>query len=159
MARTEPVSQHGWFPDPEDPQRLRMWDGKAWTSLTKYPSREDAAPTGPAPSGPMPSRPAPSSSVASRPVPSGPVPPGPAHARVPGSGSNASFVAGNLYSLLTLGIAVLYIVIASVVGLAFLGILPVALAVHAFRVHEPMAPFAALGAIAAVVIGIVLLSR
>jgi hypothetical protein len=159
MARAEPTSQHGWFPDPEDPERLRMWDGKGWTSLTKYPARDEAVATRPTPSGPMPQKPQPSAAdttaASHRPRPGTPA----ATVTPRRASQDASFVAGNFYSLITLGVAIVYIVLASAVGWVFIGVLPVLLAVHTFRVREPMAPFAALGAAAAVVIGLVLLAR
>ena len=41
MARTETAAMHGWFPDPEGTGLLRMWDGHAWTRLTKYPGHDE----------------------------------------------------------------------------------------------------------------------
>ena len=176
MARAEPIAQHGWFPDPEEPGRLRMWDGKGWTSLTKYPSAGDEIGSGPAPSGPLPPKPSP------RPAPSYPSgrPSPTARAVEPAAASPsaeqaterssdritepadapaATVISTNIYSVLTLGLALVYILVASTTGFVVIGVVPVLLAARAFGVREPMAPFAGLAAAAAVIIGLVLLAR
>lgn len=176
MARAEPMSQHGWFPDPEEPGRLRMWDGAAWTSLTKYPSVDDVV-SGPPPSGPLP---APSSALAApaqrpatrpspRPAPSRPAPaPGPLSAqtaapatrpRDPADAPALTVMAVNLYSVITLFVALICILVASTTGFVVIGVLPVLLALRAFGVREPMAPIAGLAAAATAVIALVLLAK
>jgi hypothetical protein len=169
VARAEPIAQHGWFPDPEEPGRLRMWDGKAWTSLTKYPSPDEVA-SGPAPDGPVP-RPAPRPAPAPRTAPLAPrtVPPAalepvapPTAIPAPLDAADApatTVIADNIYSVITLGLTLVYILVASITGLVVAGVLPVLLAGRAFSVREPMAPFAGLAAVAAVVIGLVLLTK
>lgn len=166
MARTELVSPHGWFPDPEEPGRLRMWDGKAWTSLTKYPSAGDVV-SGPTPSAPLPPRPAP------RPAPqpsalaphvAATVAATPPHAverppTDPSDATAATLVADNLYSAITLGLALVCIIVASSTGFAVIAVLPALVALRAYGVRETMAPIAALAATASVIIGLVLLAR
>ena len=181
VARTEPAVQHGWFPDPQEPGRLRMWDGKAWTSLTKYPAHEEAdldaaPPTGPAPTGPLPSGAVPTgpptpSMPAAKPTHVQEAPAGSAawHRPRPQPGADVAdpagdptlraFAAANRFSLITLAVAVVYIVVASAIGFAFVGVLPALLTAYAYRQREKMAPFAALASAATIVIGLVLLAR
>jgi hypothetical protein len=65
----------------------------------------------------------------------------------------------NAYSVLTLGIALICILVASSTGLALIGLVPLLSAARALAVREPMAPFAGLAAAAAAIIGLVLLTR
>jgi len=39
-----------WYPDPNDPSRMRWWDGLAWTETTRFTSAGEAPSTGDAPS-------------------------------------------------------------------------------------------------------------
>ena len=81
------------------------------------------------------------------------------HTVEPADAPAATVISTNIYSVLTLGFALIYILVASTTGLVIAGVVPVLLAMRAFGVREPMAPFAGLAAAAAVVIGLVLLAR
>jgi hypothetical protein len=68
-------------------------------------------------------------------------------------------IATNAYSVVSLGIALICILVASSTGLGVVGFVPVPLAGRALAVREPMAPFAGLAAAAAAVIGLILLAK
>ena len=198
-TRTEPISQHGWFPDPEDPGRLRMWDGKSWTSLTKYPAHDEATALSgrPSPTGPVPHKPTHVQEVpAARSSAPTTVPAGPSAApasQAPGSRARAPLSAlaaltalkerprpthdepapaatgpeatlttvleANRFSFITFGLAVVVFIVASAVGMGYLGVLPALAAAWAYREREPMASLAALASASAIVIGLVLLAN
>lgn len=42
-----PSGGRGWYPDPEDPSRLRHWDGKAWGTETRLQPPEPMPPPSP----------------------------------------------------------------------------------------------------------------
>lgn len=133
-----------------------MWDGKGWTSLTKYPAAEDAdsgsVPFAPLPPGPVPSRP--------RPAPRAPAPsPAEPTGVEPADAPARTVLATNAYSVLTLGVALVCILVASSTGLGLVALLPALAAAWAGHAREPMAPFAGLAAAAGVVIALVLLTR
>ena len=46
MGSDDARRAHGWYPDPDDGELLRFWDGGKWTQLTKSASVDDG--TGPA---------------------------------------------------------------------------------------------------------------
>ncbi len=173
MARTETAPTHGWFPDPEEDGRLRMWDGQAWTSLTKYPSRDDVLISTPPPSEPMPARAAPATDrlPASRPSPSR----APLAVAAQASGNTAlaarsselepadapakAVISTNIWSVVTLCLALVFFIVASITDLASAAVLPVLVGLRAYAVREKMAPLAVLAAAAAVVIGLVLWAK
>lgn len=164
MARTEPVAQHGWFPDPEEPGRLRMWDGRAWTRLTKYPSADDVV-SGPTPSGPLPPRPSPSrpsprpSALAPHVAAAAAESPPERFPLEPADATPATLLNANLNSVITLGLALVCIVLASTIGYPLIALVPLLVLARAFTTRETMAPLAALAATAAAIIGLVLLAK
>lgn len=77
----------------------------------------------------------------------------------PADASVRTVIATNGYSVLTLGISVICILVASSTGLVVIGLVPVLLAGRALSVREPMAPLATLAAAAAVIVGLLLLAK
>lgn len=89
------------------------------------------------------------------------IPAAPAEPRAaePSELTPSTLVATNLASVVTLGLALVCIVVASTVGYPVIAVAPVLVAMRAFAVRETMAPLAALAATAAVIIGLVLLAK
>ncbi|MCW2495197.1 DUF2510 domain-containing protein [Jatrophihabitans sp.] len=183
MARTETAPAHGWFPDPEGTGLLRMWDGHAWTRLTKYPGRDEeihAAPpearSAPLPGppggepGPATPRPRPRPMpvrVASRPAEQAPTFQGaqpapathvaqPAVAVAPEELGLAPIVRASPFSVATMVAALAFMIAAATAGLPYLVVVPVGLALRAYLVREQMAPIAVLAACSTLVIALVL---
>lgn len=121
----------GWYPDPAGRPQLRWWDGGAWSAAA------------PAATSPL----------------YGTASPGPvAPPRGSSSGGNP-LVAANKNSLITLTASVIYVFIALASHVVFFGILPALYAVRSFQAKERLAPFAALGAVAAVGTALVMLNH
>jgi hypothetical protein len=146
----------GWHPDPSAPgQALRWWDGSQWTAHTQ-PAPPAAGPyaAGPGFAGP--------GFAAGQVPPPGALPPGAGHglpvmpaARPP----SRSFTQGNTAALGAIGFALLYLVLAAVTHIVFIGILPVVLAVRALQQRETLAPVALAAAAVAVVVGVTVLAH
>jgi hypothetical protein len=68
----------------------------------------------------------------------------------------AQFVEANRYTLLTIGVAIVYIIFAAATGFIYAALLPIGLSVRAYQLREPSAPVAALAAVAVVVVSLVL---
>jgi hypothetical protein len=65
VDQDDPVTDPGWYPDPQDPRNLRWWDGSTWTGHVANPA------TAPAPATPAP---APGSPFGTPPSPAAPPP-------------------------------------------------------------------------------------
>ena len=70
-----------------------------------------------------------------------------------------TFAQANTMSLATVGLVALYVVLALATHFVLLGILPLALAVRAFRGREPLAPLAIAAAVLTVVVAVIVLAR
>ncbi len=161
MARTEPAATHGWFPDPDGSGQLRMWDGHAWTKLTKYPSIDDTVTaTSPPPPHEQPRRrPSPVRQDGPTVEPRRRVTPAAAAPHQPDSEPPtelARFAHENRYALLTVGIAIVYIIVAAATKFIYAGLLPIGLGIRAYQLREPSAPVAVLAAVAVLVVSLVL---
>lgn len=181
MTATPPP---GWYPDPGNPAGHRWWDGAQWTQHTNtppVPAQPAATVAVPAPAA---ATPAP---AAATPAPAVATPgygtPGygaggygtPGYG-TPGYGTtgygaaaygspyqtpgaaNRSFATANRYTLITLAVVAVYVVLAFATGIVFIGIFPVLMSVRAFQAKEKLAPAALVAAILAVVIAFAVLS-
>jgi len=120
-----PSTAAGWFPDPYLAGTMRYWDGAAWTDHTA---------TGY-------DHPAPSAVHAP-------------YQRTVTSRPQLTFGQANQQSLVAIGFAIGYLVLAQFVGIVFLGIVPVMSAVRAVQRKEPLAPVAVVVAGLAIVLGL-----
>lgn len=171
----------GWHPDPGAPgQAVRWWDGSRWTEHTQ--------PVAPAPPAAFPGTPpaafpgTPSSGVGfaagqvppggarpsagmvpypgAAPQPAPPFHPGPGVPMVPTfRPAKKSFAQGNAMAFAAIGVAALYLVLAAVTHIVFIGIVPVVLAIRALQQRETLAPLALVAAIVAVVVGFSVLAH
>jgi hypothetical protein len=125
-AMSEGGTAAGWYPDPDVGGTMRYWDGRSWSEhiATGY------------------DHPAPSSGVHA------------AYQRTATSRPVQTFGDLNHQSLVAIGFAVGYLVLAQVAGIVLLGIVPVMAAVRALGRKEPLAPVAMASAITAVVLGL-----
>jgi hypothetical protein len=130
----------GWYSDPSGAAGQRWWDGHAWTAhvapvvapaatvaqhgATILPGGATAAPMGLQPSV------------------------GGYAATSSDRGSNLA--ATNRYALITLGVVLLYIVIAAETRLVIIGFLPLGLSLRSKRAGEPLAPLAIVAACLAI---------
>jgi hypothetical protein len=103
-----------WYPDPADATLMRWWDGRQWTANVRPSTGATVA-----------------ANASGFPVDGG--------LKVH---QNASSKRANHYSLLTLGVAALYVVIALVANFVLIGFIPLALALRAKNAREPLAPLA-----------------
>ncbi len=112
----------GWYPDPQVAGTMRYWDGGAWSEHTA--SGYGHAAPGASSYGPY------RGAAAARP--------------------QLSFTQANRQSLLAMGVALAYVVIAQLVGIVFLGIIPAMAAWQALQRKEQLAPLAMVAAIGSV---------
>jgi Protein of unknown function (DUF2510) len=163
MTATPPPP--GWHPDPWTPNGgvLRWWDGAQWTDQTHpvptaqppfsgsvgFPARADGdqgpdvergyqPPAGTAPS--------PYQHHQGMHVPVAPI-------RSSGNGRR------NSLSLVTLGVVVAYIALATGTHIVLIGFFPVAMAIRAVIRKEPLAPLAVVAAVVAVVFALSVLTH
>jgi hypothetical protein len=108
-----PLAASGWYPDPYVPGTMRYWDGAAWSEHTATGYDTGAAEVGYAPY---------ERTVTSRPQP--------------------SFADQNRQSLIAIGFAVGYVVLAMAAGIVLLGIVPLMAGIQALQRKEPLAPVA-----------------
>ena len=170
----------GWHPDPSNPTgAFRWWDGMAWTTHTQQapaaaPVPAPAQPYGnPYAPGPAPAQPygnpygtvpAPTQAYgnpyAPVPAPAQPygnpygtatAPSGTVYPAGFGAPANLSFAKQNSFSLIAMGVAAAYIVIAMTAHIVLVGIVPIIVSIRAFKNRERLAPFALIAAIIAVV--------
>lgn len=40
----QPEKRMGWYPDPDDSEKERWWDGKQWTDMTQSRTRDEWGP-------------------------------------------------------------------------------------------------------------------
>ncbi|HEY8728454.1 MAG TPA: DUF2510 domain-containing protein [Acidothermaceae bacterium] len=134
----------GWHPDPSNPTgAFRWWDGVAWTTHTQQaPAAAPAAAPVPAPAqsygNPY--------GTANTTAPSGTYYPAGF-----GGPANRTFTQQNSHSLIAMGVAAAYIVIAMTAHIVFVGIIPIMLSIRAFKAQERLAPVALIAAVIAVV--------
>jgi hypothetical protein len=120
----------GWYADPQQPERLRWWDGRQWSAQSmdddwnQYPAAPVAAPQYV-----------------------------PQYAQ-PSYGAKPA--AGNTYAVIAMVVSAAYLVIAMTAGVVLLGIVPVLMTVRSFRAKERLAPVAAAATAVAVVVGLAL---
>jgi hypothetical protein len=126
----------GWYPDPSGAPGQRWWDGGAWSTNVA-----------PAPPQPVGSAAVPVGAVgsASMPVAGGQptaspymYPTGTPQGYPGGAGGRSR----HHYSLYTLAVVAIYVVVAVATHIVFLGIFPLILAYRSTRDHEPLAPLA-----------------
>ncbi|MBX3285932.1 MAG: DUF2510 domain-containing protein [Actinobacteria bacterium] len=115
----------GWYPDPHVGGTMRYWDGQAWSEHTA---------TGY-------DHPAPSSVYAP-------------YQRTYTSRPKVGFAEANQQSLVAIGFAVGYLVLAQVAGVVLLGVIPAMAGVRALQRREPLAPVAMAVAVGAVLLGL-----
>ena len=115
----------GWYPDPHVAGTIRYWDGQAWS--------EHVA-TGY-------DHPAPSDVYAP-------------YQRTYTSRPKVGFAQANQQSLVAVGFAVGYLVLAQLAGVVMLGIIPAMAGVRALQRKEPLAPVAMAVAVGAVLLGL-----
>ena len=70
-----------------------------------------------------------------------------------------SFTQGNAAAFGAIGFSVLYLVLAALTHIVFIGILPVVLAIRALQQRETLAPVALAAAVVAVVVGLTVLAH
>jgi len=126
---TEAVA--GWYPDPAGGPLSRWWDGRQWTDATQ----------------PVPAYAAPGYAPAYG-------APGYAPTYQPAYPANRTFFQANRYTCLATGFAAAYLLLAVLAHLVVLGIVPVLMAVRAFRAKERYAVASAVAAGVALVIGL-----
>ena len=143
----------GWYPDPAGSPDERWWDGTRWSPQT----RPSTVRTGyPAPTATQPGPDYSTPSVYGQPVYShgGYQSGGPSPYGFPAGQPQLSFYRRNRYSVMALGFAFLYLVLAFGAHFVVIGIVPVLMAFRAFRARERMAPLAAVAAGLAILIGL-----
>ncbi len=116
----------GWYPDPHVAGTMRYWDGAAWSEHTA--TGYDTSPSSAEVYAPY------QRSVTSRP--------------------QLGFTDLNRESLVAIGFAAAYLLIAQFAGIVLLGIVPIMAGVRALQQREPLAPLAMVVAVVAVVIGL-----
>ena len=122
----------GWYPDPYVAGTMRYWDGNAWSEQTAT-GYDHPAPSGSSVYDPY------QRTVTSRP--------------------KLTFTEANQQSLVAIGFAVGYLVIAQFAGIVFLGIIPVMAGVRAVGRKEPLAPMAMVVAIVSIVLGLMAMTN
>jgi len=140
----------GWYPDPAGSPDERWWDGTRWSPQTRPSS---TVRTGYAtPAAPQPDYQTPQ--VYGQPVyTQNPYQNSPSYG-FPASQPQLSFYRRNRYSVMALGFAFLYLVLAFGAHFVVIGIVPVLMAFRAFRAGERMAPLAAVAGGLAILIGL-----
>jgi hypothetical protein len=130
----------GWHPDPSNPTgSLRWWDGSQWTGHT---------------------RPIPAASTGTVPLAAtawygqGFRSAGGTGASVPYGAGNPSFATRNQRSLLAIGVAAAYILIAVTTHIVFFGIIPIMASIRAANRREPLTAFAIAAAVVAVAVAV-----
>lgn len=121
----------GWYPDPVLAGTMRYWDGSGWSEHTA--SGYD--------------HPAPGA-AARQP-----------YAAMASARPTQSFGHANRQSLIAMGVALAYVAIAQLVGIVFLGIIPVMAAWQALQRKEQLAPLALVAAIGSIVLSFTALTR
>jgi hypothetical protein len=124
------VTQAGWYPDPHVAGTMRYWDGQAWSEHTAGGY----------------DHPAPSSAVYAP------------YQRTVTSRPKLTFHQANQQSLIAIGFAVTYVVLAQAAGIVLLGIIPFMAGMRALGRKEPLAPVAMVVAVTAVVLGLLALT-
>ncbi len=124
---------------------MRWWDGSRWTDHTQ------SAPWG-----------SPGPATATAAATATPAPHGGSSlsgSSLSGFRPTPSFAKLNERSLIAIGFAALYVVVALAANVVFLGVVPALSAVRAIQRKEPLAPVAGIAAGLAIVMAVVLLGR
>jgi len=132
----------GWHPDPSNPTgAFRWWDGVAWTTHTQQaPAAAPAAAPVPAPA-----------QSYGNPYGTATAPSGTHYPAGFGGPANLSFAKQNSFSLIAIGVAAAYILIAMTAHIVLIGVIPIMVSIRAFKNRERLAPIALIAAILAVV--------
>jgi len=118
-------TQAGWYPDPQVSGTMRYWDGQGWSEHTASGYDHTAPNAVYAP-----------------------------YQRTVSSRPQLTFTQANQQSLIAIGFAAGYLVLAMAAGILMLGIIPFMAGVRAIGRKEPLAPLAMAVAVIAVVLGL-----
>ena len=143
--------QAGWHRCPKLPGTLRWWDGSRWTDHTRPLPGAASPATAPdlsagfvdydAPAA-TPDFAGPSSAPVGRPTSFAPA---------------ASLLERSRFTMATIFVVVLYVIIAKTAGLVLIGFVPLGCALRAWRAREPLAPLALAAAAFGLVFSLVLM--
>jgi hypothetical protein len=137
----QPLPPAGWYPDPNGSPHQRWWNGQDWT--------DDLAQTAATPAAVGASTPATGYAPQSY--------PGYPSAR-PYQGAPRNGLQSSRYSLITVGVSALYVLLAATSHVVFIGVLPALMAFRSFQAKEKLAPVAAVAAVVSIIVAFTALS-